>query len=73
MYEIGFQTPLPKKYQLGDVNHDGNVDIADAIAIINHILGLAQTGIFDEELADVDGVGGISISDVTNIINIVLK
>lgn len=73
MYEIGFQTLLPKKYQLGDVNHDGNVDIADAMAIVNHILGLAQTGIFDEELADVDGIGGISITDVTNIINIVLK
>ena len=71
--EIGFQTPLPKKYQLGDVNHNGSVDMADAVAIANHVLGIAPDGIFDEALADVNADGSVTVADAVAIINIILK
>lgn len=73
LYEIAFQTPLPKKYQLGDVNHDGSVTIADALAIVRHILGEPAEGIFDEKTANVNLDDGITIADAAAVISIILQ
>ena len=69
--EIGFQTPLPKKP--GDVTCDGHIDVADAEAIANYVLGLPQAGDFNAEAADVNGDGKISVSDAAEIIRIILN
>ena len=58
-------------YSLGDVNHDGHVDIDDITAIIARVLG-DTTSEFYEEQANIDGQGGIDIDDVTALIAIVL-
>ncbi len=69
--EIGFQTPLPKKP--GDVTCDGHIDVADAEAIANYVLGLPQEGDFNAEAADVNRDGKISVSDAAEIIRIILN
>jgi hypothetical protein len=55
----------------GDVNLDGEVNIADVNAVISVIMGtFTDPKIFLE--ADVDGNGEINIGDVNAIINIIL-
>ena len=55
----------------GDVNGDGAVDIADAIAIMNYVVGKA-TSPFNEAAADVNGDSVIDIADAVKIVNIVV-
>ena len=56
----------------GDVNQDGEVNIADVNAVISVIMGtFTDPSIFRE--ADVDGNGEINIGDVNAIINIILN
>ena len=56
--------PLP-----GDVNGDGEVNIADVNAVINMILG----GNGDMTAADVNGDGEINIADINAVIDIILS
>lgn len=56
----------------GDVNGDGEVNIADINAVINIILG----GTADEqtlERADVNGDGEVNIADINAVINLILS
>ena len=56
----------------GDVNLDGEVNIADVNAVISVIMGtFTDPSIFWE--SDVDGNGEINIADVNAIINIILE
>ena len=55
----------------GDVNGDGDVDIADAVCIVNHIVGKPNTT-FVEAAADVDGDGVVDIADAVRIVNLVV-
>ncbi len=56
-------------YELGDVNHDGIVNISDVTALIN---GLLSGNILCETCADVKADGVVNISDVTALINMLL-
>ena len=56
-------------YALGDVNHDGAVNIADVTALIDNLLG---TGEVCEICADVKADGAINIADVTALIDLLL-
>ena len=56
----------------GDANGDGNVTIADAVAVVNYILG-NHSDIFVFDAANVDGDSGITISDAFAIVNIILN
>lgn len=53
-------------YFMGDVNRDNMVDVIDANAVINTILGQENPN------ADVNGDGAIDIVDVNSIVNMVL-
>ena len=55
----------------GDVNNDGAVDIADAVCIVNHVVGKA-TPVFIKAAADVNGDGDIDIADAVKIVNFVV-
>ena len=57
--------------KLGDVNDDGDVDIADAVCIVNHIVGKPNTT-FIEAVADANGDGDIDIADAVHIVNLVV-
>ena len=73
MAEIAFQTPL-KKTIIGDVDHNGVADMADAKAIVEIILGknTDEDG-YDYEAADVNSDNDINIADVTALMNIILQ
>ena len=61
--------------EMGDVNGDGHVTIADVTALVNIILGKAVEGDdnnYDFKAADVNGEDGITIDDVTALVNIIL-
>ena len=51
----------------GDANGDGQVTLADAVAVVNHILGKTQEN-FNASNADVDGNGSITITDAVRIV-----
>jgi len=57
-------------YDMGDVNHDGNVDINDVTLLIDYLLS-GGDGIY-VDTADVDGDGDVSIADVTAMIDALL-
>ncbi len=50
------------EFQNGDVNHDSNVDIVDALMIAQYYVGLDPQPFYPEE-ADVDNSGSIDIVD----------
>ena len=56
---------------LGDVNHDGYVNMSDVTSVISYILNKAPSPFYMNE-ADVNQDGWVNISDVTAIINIIL-
>ena len=55
----------------GDANHDGEVDVADIIAVANYILGRPSAQ-FDEIAANVNGDTSIDVADIIGIANIIL-
>lgn len=56
---------------LGDVNGDGLVNIADAIGLVNYILGKAAFEV-DELAADANEDGILNITDAIAIVNLIL-
>ena len=64
---------LAGKYLKGDVNRDGQVDMLDAMAVVNHILGKPQAGLFYEQSADVNADARISVADAAEIVGISLR
>ena len=52
---------------LGDVNGDGKVDAADAVAIANYIVG-TPPATFVKTAADVNKDGNITIADAVTIV-----
>lgn len=69
-YWKDFGTIIEKDFSpKGDVNEDEEVNVSDATAIINKILGTAS---FADTVCDVDGNGEVNVSDVTTLINLIL-
>ena len=58
-------------FELGDVNGDGNVTIADLTTLIDYLLA-NESVVIDERAADMDGNGTITIADVTRFIDYLL-
>lgn len=59
------------QYKKGDVNNDGDTDIADAVCIVNHVVGIA-TPSFVEQAADLNNDGDVDIADAVRIVNLVV-
>ena len=57
-------------FQVGDVNKDGSITIADVTALVNIILG--KTTDYDLRLTDVNTDGSVTIADVTKLVNKIL-
>lgn len=64
--------PLEVKPQsiVGDIDGNGEVNMSDVTALINHILNAAT---YDSTLCDIDGNGEVNVTDVTALINILLR
>ena len=56
---------------VGDCNKDGSVDVADIVAIANHILGKTPAT-FIESAADVNGDSSIDVADIVALANMLL-
>ena len=54
-------------FDLGDVNHDRDVNIADVTSLIDYLLGV--TGDYCDICADVNGDKAVNIADVTTLID----
>ena len=59
-------------FQLGDVNRDGQINIADVTTLISMVLRGNATAASNPE-ADLTGDGSLNIADVTTLISIVLR
>lgn len=57
---------------LGDVNGDGEVNIADAVDVVGYVLGTPPL-VFRRNLADMDGDGIITVTDAQLIIQYILN
>lgn len=53
-------------YVWGDVNRDGHLDVSDAEAIVNYLMGI-KNSTFVEKLADTNNDGLINVADVVTI------
>lgn len=69
--KIEGSTPPPPVYPKGDVNGDGEVNIADVNCLIDIILGKKNPEIY-EGRADVNGDAEVNIGDVNAVIDIIL-
>ncbi|MBP5507559.1 MAG: C10 family peptidase [Prevotella sp.] len=68
-----FTEPIKiREFDLGDVNCDHHVNIADVMMIVNHIL-LYPIENFNEENADVNEDRRIDVVDVTKVVQFILK
>ena len=63
---LGEPTWLP-----GDVNHSGGVDVADVVALANHVMGDTPEVFFIEQ-ADLNLSGGVDVADVVALSNMVM-
>ncbi|MDE6379855.1 MAG: C10 family peptidase [Muribaculaceae bacterium] len=59
-------------YELGDANLSKSLTVADAVAVVNEIIG-APNETFDIKCGDINRDGRISISDATTVVSCVLK
>lgn len=64
--------PLEVKPQsiVGDIDGNGEVNMSDVTALINHILHAAT---YESSLCDIDSNGEVNVTDVTALINILLR
>lgn len=72
------QAPVWQKFleirplMLGDVDHDGYINIFDVTLVIDYVLGNNPKGFYVRE-ADMDGDGFVNVFDVTLIIDVILN
>jgi hypothetical protein len=55
-------------YVQGDVNGNGDIDIGDAVSVVNHLVGKVSNS-FVEKAADANKNGVVDIGDAVTIIN----
>ena len=60
-----------KNYLKGDVNDDDDVDIADVVCVVNHVVKI-ETPVFIEKAADVNGDKEADLSDAAMIIDYII-
>lgn len=66
MLEFYEDASSEETFEMGDVNHDGLLNVQDVTLIQQYVTKMDFTGkIFDEKLADVDGNNIISVTDAT--------
>lgn len=64
--------PDQRDVERGDINCDGGVNVLDALAVVNHVLGIDPLAGNPFEKADCNGDGAVNILDALGIINVIL-
>lgn len=57
--------------QMGDVNGDEEVDVADVTALTNYLHGTTEG--YNTDAADVDGSGSVTEEDIPALVNVILR
>ena len=57
---------------MGDVDHNGYVNVTDVMMAVNYFIGQAVSG-FHLENADFDKDGSLTVSEIMKIVNIALQ
>ena len=66
-------TPTPQpKFELGDANMDGKVDLQDALVVLRAALGIENLSDEATTYADVDGDGKITLTDCSLVLKAAL-
>lgn len=68
----GVYNPDQGDVEKGDINCDGGINVLDALATVNHILGTAPLTGGPLDRADCNSDGSINILDALGIINVIL-
>ena len=68
IYEFGHKPEPGPGVEVGDVNADGAINVADISGIISVMAGEDVT--FDKANADVNGDGFVNVADISNVIDI---
>jgi hypothetical protein len=63
---------VPPSQRRGDVNNDGNINVLDVLAALNHILGIVPLDEQGQWRADCNGDGQINVLDALGICNVIL-
>ncbi len=71
-YQLYVGEPYVPSSTAGDVNGDGDVDIADLNAMVDVLLGRVEAGVYGGR-ADVSGDSVVDVTDINMIINLILK
>lgn len=64
-------TIAAQEIRKGDANDDNMVNVADIVAVINHIMD-SSSDIFSETRADANGDGVVNADDIVTIINVII-
>ena len=67
-----FDLDTPVAITQGDANLDGAITAADAVCVMNEVMGL-ENETFDSDQADVDGDKRITVSDAVHIVAMALR
>ena len=67
-----FDLDTPVTITQGDANLDGAITAADAVCVMNEVMGLENES-FDSDQADVDGDKRITVSDAVHIVAMALR
>lgn len=70
--DFSFGVNITGGNMMGDVNGDGKVNIADAVAVVGYIMEKPPLN-FIKKYADINQDNSINISDVIGIVNIILN
>ncbi|MBR6715092.1 MAG: C10 family peptidase [Prevotella sp.] len=70
-YGLAIRPVENRSIVLGDLNHDGYVNITDVVLLVNYILGTDE-GVVIESEADINGDTSVNITDVVALTNIIL-
>ena len=73
LYPVELKDNSASEFEIGDVNQDGEVSIADVTSLVNIILNNDSPSAADFPSADVNQDGEVSIADVTSLVSIVLE
>ena len=60
-------------YDIGDVNGDGLINLADVVELVDFVLGYhPNEEAFDKVAADINGDGSINVADIVELIDLIL-